>query len=132
MVLFSGLFEGHKNSQNEKSSQIRIGEHTVFLNSRGRIPVILQRMKKKIPEIFDLVYMNQEALKLSVQTGEVYVFRRSKMEIEKLVEETGKGYIIRSIKIAKNRRALLMIIKNGNFPRDYQSFIHEVIFEDNK
>jgi phosphoribosyl-AMP cyclohydrolase / phosphoribosyl-ATP pyrophosphohydrolase len=132
MMIFQSLFRGKKNSRDEDCNRIRIGEHTVCLNSRGRIPVILQRLNRKKLEIFDLVYMNQEALKLSLETGEVHVFRRSKSEIEKLIEETGQSYSIGSIKIAKNRRALLMTIKNGNFSGNYQSFIHEVDFENRK
>jgi phosphoribosyl-AMP cyclohydrolase len=132
MMLFLGMFDRKKNSREENSDRIKIGGHTVFPNSRGRIPVILQLMKKGKTEIFDLVYMNQEALKLSLKTGEVHVFRRSKMEIEKLMEETGTGYIIESIKIARNRRALLMTIKNRNISGNYQSFIHEVLFENKK
>jgi phosphoribosyl-AMP cyclohydrolase len=132
MIIFQSLFRGKKNSRDEDCDRFRIGEHTVVLNSRGRIPVILQRLKRKKLEIFDLVYMNQEALKLSLGTGEVHVFRRSKSEIEKLTEKTGQGYSIGSIKIAKNRRALLMTIKNGNLSGNYQSFIHEVDLEDRK
>jgi phosphoribosyl-AMP cyclohydrolase len=132
MMIFQSLFRGKKNSRDEDCDRIRIGEHTVFLNSRGRIPVILQQQKRKKLEIFDLVYMNQEALKLSLETEEVHVFRRSKSEIEKLIEETGQGYRIGSIKIAKNRRALLMTIKNGKLSANYQSFIHEVHLENRK
>lgn len=132
MMLFQSLFKGKKNSRDENYDRIKIGEHTIFLNSRGRIPVILQHLKRKKLETFDLVYMNQDALKLSLETGEVHVFRRSKSEIEKLMEETGQGYRIGSIKIAKNHRALLMTIKNGKLSANYQSFIHEVHFENRK
>lgn len=115
----------------EENSHLRIelGPYRMFLNSRGRIPVILQITHQEKDEVFDLVYMNLEALKLSLRTREVYVYRRSKKMVEKLTSQPGKGYFIDSIKICKNGRSLLMTVRADQFSSENQAFRDEIDWE---
>jgi len=73
--------------------------------------------------------MDQEALKMSLRTREVYVYRRSKKMVEKLYSQPEQGYLIRSVKIAKNGRAFLMTVYSENFSQENQSFIREMEWE---
>jgi phosphoribosyl-AMP cyclohydrolase len=126
MVLLISLFNRKSESDENSHRRVEIGPYRFCLNSRGRIPVILQRMKQKKSEVFDLVYMDLEALKISLRTREVYIYRRSKKAVEKLYSQPEQGYLIHSVKIAKNGRSLLMTVHSEKFESENQSFLHEI------
>ncbi len=121
----------HRKKDVDENSHLRIeiGPYRMILNSRGRIPVILQIKQNERNEVFDLVYMNLEALKLSLRTREVYVYRRSKKMVEKFYSQAEKGYFIDSIKICKNGRSLLMTVRADQFSSENQAFRDEIDWE---
>ena len=129
MILLISLFNRKNQAEDNCHRRVEIGPYRICLNSRGRIPVILQRTQQKQNEVFDLVYMDQEAIKMSLRTREVYVYRRSKKMVEKLYSQPEQGYLIRSVKIAKNGRAFLMTVYSENFSQENQSFIREMEWE---
>ncbi len=126
MSFFSRVFKSANSNDNHSHQAIHIGEHTVCLNSRGRIPVILQRMKNKHPEVIDLVYMDYEALKLSIHSREIYVYRRSKGKVESFRYDSEQVTGIKSIQIASNGRSLLVTIDPGKSKTASRSFIYEI------
>lgn len=126
MILLISLFNRKSESDENSFRRVEIGPYRICLNSRGRIPVILQRMKQKKSEVFNLVYMDLEALKISLRTREVYVYRRSKKAVEKLFSQPEQGYLIQSTKIAKNGRSLLMTVHSEKFGSENQSFVNEI------
>ncbi|MBN2366543.1 MAG: hypothetical protein EH225_11570 [Calditrichaeota bacterium] len=126
MSLLVNLFNNRKQEPDDAHKRIRIGDQTVYLNSRGRIPVIIQQAKSRKTEIVDLVYMNDDALKLTVQSGEIFLFKRSKGEIEKMISPDGKGYQVKSIQINRNRRSLLITVKAHRASNPSMNFIHEI------
>jgi phosphoribosyl-AMP cyclohydrolase len=129
MTLLISLFSRKSQNDDNCHRRVEIGPYQICLNSRGRIPVILQRKKQKNSEVFDLVYMDLEALKLSLHTREVYIYRRSKEMVEKLYSQPEQGYFIQSIKIAKNGRAFLMTVYSEKFGSENQSFNREMEWE---
>ncbi len=126
MILLVNLFGNRKQENSDAHKRIRIGDQTIFLNSRGRIPVILQQKWRKKSEIINLVFMNHDALELSLKSGEIYIFRRSAGEIQKLICRDENGYKIESIRINKNRRSLLITVRNGQLATKTDNFIYEV------
>src|SRR5262245_50425928 len=51
----------------------------VRFDERGLVPCVLQ--DSRTGEVLTLAYMNQEALELTLSTGEVHLFSRSRREI---------------------------------------------------
>lgn len=129
MILLISLFNRKSQADENCQRRVEIGPYRICLNSRGRIPVILQRIQQKKSEVFDLVYMDLEAIKISLRTREVYVYRRSKKMVEKLYSQPEQGYLIQSIKIAKNGRSFLMTVYSENFESENQSFKRELEWE---
>ncbi len=129
MITLITLFRRKKEVDENSHLRIEIGPYRMFLNSQGRIPVILQIKNQKKNEVFDLVYMNLEAIKLSLRTREVYVYRRSKRMVEKFFSQPEKGYFIESVKICKNGRSLLMTVRADQFGIENQAFRDEIDWE---
>jgi phosphoribosyl-AMP cyclohydrolase len=123
------LFKKSEIQNDDSHKRIRIGEQIIVLNSRGRIPVILQKLKRKNSEVIDLIYMNEEALKMSLYSGEVHVYRRSKQKVERYRSHNSSGLYIRSIKSSKNGRTLLLTISTDRHNSDIQVFVNEIGFK---
>jgi len=87
-------------------------------------------------EVLDLVYMDQEALQMSLFTGMVHIYKRSKDQIEELHSAQGESLPIQSIKISQNRRALLVTIgsdvESDKLQRSFQQVIWTNSFHQKK
>jgi len=79
-------------------------------------------------EVLDLVYMDQEALELSLFTGAVHVYKRSKDQIEELLSTRGERLPIHSVKMSQNRRALLIMIGLNTSSDEIHHSFKEVIW----
>ncbi len=97
------------------------GENIVF-NSKGLIPAIIQKIEKNKTEVIDLIFMNPEALDLSIKSGEVFTYRRSTGQIERLGIESETGFRIESIKLGKRHRSLLITVSAVDKLIDKQCF----------
>ncbi|MCM8790829.1 MAG: phosphoribosyl-AMP cyclohydrolase [Candidatus Omnitrophica bacterium] len=64
-------------------------------NDKGLIPAIIQ--DERSLQVLTLCYMNEEALKKTLQEGFVYVFRRSKGKLMKKGDTSGCTQAVRSI-----------------------------------
>ncbi len=112
------LFKNFKQNSNRDVQTFAIGEEKVVFNSRGLIPAVLQARIKNEWRVLDVIYLNKEALQLSLNSGVLFVYRRSKRSVERLGEKTGNTYKIKSIQISLNHRSLLISIldDHGELP----------------
>ena len=90
------------------------------------IPAIVQKLEGKEIEVIDLVYMNPEALELSIKSGEVFRYRRSTEQLERLGLESEIGFRIKSVKIGKKHRSLLITVSGDEKLKNRQSFQIEI------
>lgn len=121
------IFKRSKNERTGRRDKLQINGQTLVFNSRGLIPAIIQRIKQKNKEVIDLVYMNIEAFDLSIKFRKVYVFRRSKQQVELLGKESENGFQIKSIKLSKNHRSLLITVSADKKLSERQAFITEIL-----
>jgi len=101
---------------------VKINGENIIFNSKGLIPAIIQKNVRKKAEVIDLIYMNPEALDLSIKSSEVYTYRRSTGQIERLGMESETGYRIDSIKLGKRHRSLLITVTADHKLKDNQCF----------
>lgn len=78
-------------------------------NSQGLIPVIAQ--DHATGEIRMQAYMNEEALKKTVETGYVHYYSRSRQELWKKGETSGHLQEVRSLRADCDMDALLVIVE---------------------
>lgn len=120
-----GLFKKKKkNNRAHITREIQIGNQKIILNSRGLVPVVLQRLLNDQILVLGVVYMNREALEMSLSSGEAYIFKRSKNRIVKLGEDTQGSVKIDSILLNKNHRALLLTVSETSQTMPHQTFVH--------
>ncbi|UCF63647.1 MAG: hypothetical protein JSW33_13960 [bacterium] len=122
------LFGKNKITGPAPHRRISVGEYTLVLNSRGRIPVILAKKNRKSCEVLDLVYMDQEALQISLFTGAVHVYKRSKEQVEELLSARGERLPIHFVKMSQNHRSLLIMIGSGTTSEEVHNGFQEVIW----
>lgn len=103
-----------------------IGQQKIIFNSRGLVPAIVKTETVGQPEVTHLVYLNPEALKLSLASGVLFFYRRSKRKIERLGEKEGNTFKIKTIQLAQNHRSLLITLldDHGVYPR--KSFLETI------
>ncbi|MFZ0392004.1 MAG: hypothetical protein WAN36_16195 [Calditrichia bacterium] len=74
---------------------------------------MIQRVSGEIPEVLDLVFLNEDALQMTLQSRELFIYRRSKMRIEKCGEAHSEIVPVSRISVCRNQRALLITIRDG-------------------
>lgn len=100
-------------------------EHQVVLNSRGLVPVVLQDVISD--EVLHLGYMDRWALNSTLEERTVYYYRRSSGRLEKFGEKKGLEYEVKSIKLDRSRRSILMkVLSRDEANAIESSFIHEI------
>ena len=70
---------------------------SVRFNDKGLVPAIIQDYKSKI--VLTLCYMNKDAIEKTIETGVVYVFRRSKGRLMMKGETSGCIQKVKSVYI---------------------------------
>ena len=108
----------------------------IILNSRGLIPAVIQMKADTCSEVVNLVYLNQEAFEMTVSSGELYLYRRSKRMVEKFAVNSRDDFKIQTIFISKNQRSLLVTIALDEETLPDTLFIHKIFplkfeFEEN-
>lgn len=81
----------------------------VKFNDQGLIPAIIQDVKSK--QVLTLCYLNQEAFQKCLETGLVYLFRRSQNRLMQKGESSGHIQIIRQVRTDCEGRSLLFLIQ---------------------
>ena len=83
-----------------------------FGKGNGLVPVIIQDFKDN--EILMLGYMNSEALDLTVQSGRVHYWSRSKQRIWQKGETSGHFQLVKEIRTdCDNDTLLIKVVQTG-------------------
>ncbi len=81
----------------------------LHFNEQGLMPTVIQDAKTK--RVLTLCYLNQEALKKSLETGTVYVFRRSQRRLMQKGETSGHIQRIRQVLIDCEGKSLVFLVQ---------------------
>ncbi len=96
---------------NIRNSQSAYGALTSVLKftERGLIPTVIQDAKTN--QVLTLCYLNRDALKKSLQTGTVYVFRRSQGRLMQKGDTSGHIQTIREVRVDCEGKSLLLLVE---------------------
>ncbi|MDD5495730.1 MAG: phosphoribosyl-AMP cyclohydrolase [Candidatus Omnitrophica bacterium] len=89
---------------------IKLLENLKF-DEKGLIPVIIQDEKSK--SVLTLCYMNEEALKKTVEEGRIYVYRRSKGKLMLKGETSGCVQKVKALYIDCEGNSLLFEVEQN-------------------
>ena len=78
-------------------------------NEQGLVPAVIQDAKSK--QVLTLCYLNREALKKSLTTGTVYLFRRSLGRLMRKGETSGHIQMIRTVLIDCEGKSLVFLVQ---------------------
>ena len=78
-------------------------------DDQGLIPAVIQDAKSK--QVLTLCYLNREALKKSLQTGSVYLFRRSQQRLMQKGETSGHIQVIRQVLVDCEGKSLVLVVQ---------------------
>jgi len=81
----------------------------VKFDGRGLVPVVAQDAESG--EMLTLAYANEEALRLSVETGEVHFFSRSRDRIWRKGEESGHVLKLRQLRVDCDGDAVVALVE---------------------
>ncbi len=84
-------------------SQIKFDANT------GLIPAIIQDEKSK--QVLTLCYMNDIALKATLENGFIYLFRRSQNKLMKKGETSGHTQAVKEFRVDCEGKSLLFVIE---------------------
>ncbi len=124
------IFDRDKTGNSRKTLQI--GSQKIVLDSRGLIPAVLQVNNEKKGQAVNLVYLNETALEMCVTRGELYIFRRSRQGLEKVLDKDGNPVRVNSIKLSSNRRALIINIYGTEKEILENAFVHRIYIHPNE
>lgn len=100
----------------------------IQFDEKGLVPAIIQDARSK--EVLTLAYMNEEAVRKSVETGETHLYSRSRQELWHKGATSGNTQSIQSMKYDCDQDAvLLQVIPEGPacHKGDYSCF-HETVY----
>jgi phosphoribosyl-AMP cyclohydrolase len=78
-------------------------------NDQGLMPTIIQDAKSRRP--LTLCYLNEAALQKSLETGTVYLFRRSQNRLMQKGETSGHIQVIREVAVDCEGKSLLFVVR---------------------
>ncbi|WAM34834.1 bifunctional phosphoribosyl-AMP cyclohydrolase/phosphoribosyl-ATP diphosphatase HisIE [Caldicellulosiruptor morganii] len=81
----------------------------IKFDQNGLIPVVVQDIRTN--EVLMLAYMNQESIKLTLETGYMHYFSRSRNKIWKKGETSGNFQKVRSLYVDCDGDAILAIVE---------------------
>ena len=80
----------------------------VRFDEQGLIPAVIQDAKSR--RVLTLCYMNRQALKQSLATGTVHVFRRSQRRLMQKGETSGHIQRLREVRVDCEGKSLLLLV----------------------
>ncbi|QSS99559.1 bifunctional phosphoribosyl-AMP cyclohydrolase/phosphoribosyl-ATP diphosphatase HisIE [Pontibacillus sp. ALD_SL1] len=104
---------------------------TIQFDEKGLVPAIIQDARSK--EVLTLAYMNEEAVKKSVESGETHLYSRSRQELWHKGATSGNTQFIETMKYDCDQDAvLLQVIPQGPacHKGDYSCFSETVYGKD--
>ena len=81
----------------------------IKFNDQGLIPAIIQDGRSQ--KVLTLCYMNDIALRASLDTGYIHVFRRSQNKLMKKGETSGHTQAVKEFRIDCEGKSLLFVIE---------------------
>lgn len=78
-------------------------------DQRGLVPCVAQ--DAETGEVLTLAYANEEALRLTIETGELHFYSRSRQRIWRKGEESGNGLKLRQLRYDCDGDALLALVE---------------------
>ncbi len=99
-------------------------------DSQGLIPAIIQDAKSQ--KVLTLCYMNEIALKATLEHGFIYLFRRSQNKLMKKGETSGHTQAVKEFRVDCEGKSLLFVIdqKVAGCHKGYFSCYFELIGND--
>lgn len=82
---------------------------SVKFNEQGLIPAIIQDAPSK--RVLTLCYLNEAALRKSLETGTVHVFRRSQNRLMQKGETSGHVQVIKEVAVDCEGKSLLLFVR---------------------
>ena len=86
----------------------KIKSQLKFDPNTGLIPAIIQDQKTK--QVLTLCYMNDIALKATLENGYIYLFRRSQNKLMKKGETSGHTQAVREFRVDCEGKSLVFVI----------------------
>ncbi|MBI2495694.1 MAG: hypothetical protein HYW10_03915 [Candidatus Omnitrophica bacterium] len=77
--------------------------------AQGLIPAVVQDAKTR--QVLTLCYLNRAALKKSLETGTVHLFRRSQQRLAQKGETSGHIQVIREVRVDCEGKSLLLLVR---------------------
>jgi phosphoribosyl-AMP cyclohydrolase len=77
-------------------------------NADGLIPAIVQHYETK--EVLMLAYMNEESLKLTIESGKTWFWSRSRQKFWNKGESSGHFQFVKDIRIDCDKDTLLILV----------------------
>ena len=77
-------------------------------DSQGLIPAIIQDQKTQ--KVLTLCYMNETALRATLENGSIYLFRRSQNKLMKKGETSGHTQEVKEFRLDCEGKSLLFVI----------------------
>jgi phosphoribosyl-AMP cyclohydrolase len=77
-------------------------------DAQGLIPAVVQDARTK--QVLTLCYLNRAALRQSLSTGTVYVFRRSQKRLMRKGETSGHIQRIREVRLDCEGKSLILLV----------------------
>ena len=90
-------------------SAYRALDKVLVFNDQGLIPAVIQDAKSR--QVLTLCCLNRDALKKSLETGTVYLFRRSQGRLMQKGETSGHIQIIRQVLIDCEGKSLILQVQ---------------------
>jgi phosphoribosyl-ATP pyrophosphohydrolase/phosphoribosyl-AMP cyclohydrolase len=81
----------------------------VRFDEKGLVPCVAQDAESG--EVLTLAYANEESLRLTVETGEMHFFSRSRNKIWRKGEESGHGLKLRQLRIDCDGDAIVALVE---------------------
>ena len=78
-------------------------------DAQGLIPAIIQDQKSQ--KVLTLCYMNETALKATLEKGFIYLFRRSQNKLMMKGESSGHTQAVKEVRVDCEGRSLLFVIE---------------------
>jgi len=99
-------------------------------DSQGLIPAVIQDEKSK--KVLTLCYMNEGALKTTLEKGFIYLFRRSQNKLMKKGETSGHTQAVKELRVDCEGKSILFLIdqKVAGCHKGYFSCYFEKIGEN--
>ena len=102
----------------------------IKFNADGHVPAIIQDAKTQ--KVLTLCYLNDAALRATLDTGFVHVFRRSQNKLMKKGETSGHTQAVREFRIDCEGKSLLLVVdqKVAGCHKGYFSCYFEKVGKD--